>query len=340
MEMRFACFRLEHPEPSVMAVPLKIFIAGGTGFIGGHLIKAFRARGHEVYGLARDRVRGKVLEALGCEPIIGNLLTSGPWERAIERLDIAIGCTLPGKRGQQPSPTQIPDLLKSHTDACSNLIRAAHEGKLRGVILTFGVLSYGDHGEEWVDEDTPFEPCGYDRFIGPARQPLAHLAESLRLRTTFMVPGWVYGNGSWFKENLLPAIHAGQARIVGSGDNFMSFVHPADMAEAYLLAAEQHGYAPSPDERPKTQLMNLVDDAPIRQKEWLAHVCQVLGKPIPASISVEEGAAQAGELWAESMTCSVRAKNERAKAALGWKLQYPTVKEGLPAAIRAIESER
>jgi nucleoside-diphosphate-sugar epimerase len=35
-----------------MAVPLKIFIAGATGFIGHHLVKAFQAHGHEVYGLA------------------------------------------------------------------------------------------------------------------------------------------------------------------------------------------------------------------------------------------------------------------------------------------------
>jgi nucleoside-diphosphate-sugar epimerase len=47
-----------------MGVPLKIFIAGATGFIGRHLIKAFQAQGHEVYGLARDSRRGKSLENL------------------------------------------------------------------------------------------------------------------------------------------------------------------------------------------------------------------------------------------------------------------------------------
>src|SRR2546430_259699 len=163
-----------------MAVPLKIFIAGATGFIGRHLAKAFQARGHKVYGLARDRMRGKVLEELGCTSIIGNLLTNGPWERAIEKFDVAIGCTMPGRRGQPPTMTQVPDLLKSHTDACSHLILATHEGMLKGVILTFGILSYGNHGEEWVDEDTSREPIGYGRFSGPAVHHLAHLAESKR----------------------------------------------------------------------------------------------------------------------------------------------------------------
>jgi len=323
-----------------MAVPLKIFIAGGAGFIGRHLVKAFLARGHKVYGLAKDRMRGKVLERLGGTPIIGNLLTNGPWERAIEKFDVAIGCAMPGRRGQPPTMQQVPDLLKSHTDACSNLILAVHEGMLKGLILTLSVLSYGDHGEEWVDEDTPREPIGYGRFMGPAVHALAHLAESKSVKAKFMFPGWAYGNGSWFKDMLLPAFEQGQARVVGSGENYMSFVHVEDLAEAYVLAAEEIGYSPPPEERPVPQMFNLVDDQPTTQKEWLSMVARALAKPIPPSISVEESARQAGELWTESVTCSVRAKNERAKSTLGWVLTYPTVRDGVPVTIDAIRKER
>src|SRR3989449_11229377 len=77
-----------------------------------------------------------------------------------------------------------------------------------------GVLSYGDHREEWVDEDTPREPIGYGRFSGPAVHKLAHLAESKRVKATFMFPGWAYGNGSWFKDMLLPAFEQGDRKSV------------------------------------------------------------------------------------------------------------------------------
>jgi len=87
------------------------------------------------------------------------------------------------------------------------------------------------------------------------------------------------------------------------------------------------------------QMFNLVDDQPITQKEWLSVVARALAKPIPPSISVES-AKQADELWTESVTCSVRAKNERAKSMLGWTLKYPTVRDGVPAAIDAIRKER
>jgi len=211
---------------------------------------------------------------------------------------------------------------------------------LKGVILTFGILSYGNHGEEWVDEDTSREPIGYGRFSGPAVHQLAHLAESKGVTAKFMFPGWAYGSGSWFKDMLLPAFEQGQARAVGSGENYMSFVHVEDLAEAYVLAAEEIGYSPPPEERPVAQMFNLVDDQPVTQKEWLSVVARALAKPIPPSISVEESAKQAGELWTESVTCSVRVKNDRAKSTLGWMLKYPTVRVGVPAAIDAIRKER
>ncbi len=321
-----------------MAVPLKIFIAGATGFIGRHLIKAFQAQGHEVYGLARDSARAKIIEDLGCAPIIGNLLTNGPWERAIENFDVAIGCTKPGKRGQTPTLAQVPELLKSHTDACAHLIHAVHDAKLRGLILTFSALAYGDHGEEWVSEETEFQPIGYARFTGPARASLAHLAESRRIVATFLMPGWVYGNGSWFKEQLLPSVMEGQAKIVGTGENFMSFIHAEDLAQAYVLAAEKIGYAPPADERPRTQILNLVDDEPTMQKDWLAKVAGAVGKSVPGTVSLEESAKTAGPLWTESITCSTRVKNQLAKDTLGWKPQFPTVTEGLPPAVTAVSS--
>jgi len=234
---------------------------------------------------------------------------------------------------------QVPDLLKSHTDACSNLILGTHAGKIKGLILTFGVLGYGNHGEDWVDEDTPFEPVGFGRFISAPRHQLAHLTESKQVAATFFIPGWVYGNGSWFKERLLPALEQDQSRLVGSGENYVSLVHAEDLAEAYVLTAEQLGYTPPAEERPVTRMLNLVDDQPVTQKEWLSVVARALGKPVPGSITVEECAKQ-DALWAESATGSARVKNERAKASLGWTLKYPTIKEGVPAALDAIRKER
>src|SRR5439155_24176073 len=103
----------------------------------------------------------------------------------------------------------------------------------------------------------------------------------------------------------LPVIKKCKSRVFGSSENYMSFVHVEDLAEAYVLAVEEIGYSPPPEERPVPQMFNLVDDQPTTQKEWLSVVARALAKPTPPSISVAESVQQAGELWTESVTCSL-----------------------------------
>ena len=45
-----------------------------------------------------------------------------------------------------------------------------------------------------------------------------------------------------------------------------------------------------------------------------------------------------GSVLCEAMTMNQKVKNTKAKAELGWKLTYPTYREGIPAAITAIEA--
>ena len=85
--------------------------------------------------------------------------------------------------------------------------------------------------------------------------------------------------------------------------------------------------------------VNIVDDEPVKQKDFMAVVAEAAGKPVPSTISREDSAKQGGELFTESFCCSGRVKNEKAKTALGWTLRYPTIKEGVPAAIEAIRKE-
>jgi len=54
--------------------PRKIFVAGGTGYIGRRLIQALISRGHEIRALARPDSVSKLPP--GCIPVIGNALES------------------------------------------------------------------------------------------------------------------------------------------------------------------------------------------------------------------------------------------------------------------------
>ncbi len=50
-----------------------ILVTGASGFVGGHVVRAFRAGGRDVRCLVRDRTKAQRLETLGCEVAEGDL---------------------------------------------------------------------------------------------------------------------------------------------------------------------------------------------------------------------------------------------------------------------------
>src|ERR1700755_1287725 len=56
---------------------MKVFVTGGTGFIGGAVVRQLRARGDDVVALVRNPAKGAPLEALGCTLVAGDLGENG-----------------------------------------------------------------------------------------------------------------------------------------------------------------------------------------------------------------------------------------------------------------------
>ena len=54
---------------------MKVFVTGGSGFVGGHLIEALRREGHEVRALARSAASERAVRLRGAVPVRGDLET-------------------------------------------------------------------------------------------------------------------------------------------------------------------------------------------------------------------------------------------------------------------------
>ena len=69
---------------------MKIFLTGGTGFIGGHVTRNLRERGDDVVALVRSPEKGRALADLGCELVRGTLSDGDAIKAGIEGCDAVI----------------------------------------------------------------------------------------------------------------------------------------------------------------------------------------------------------------------------------------------------------
>jgi nucleoside-diphosphate-sugar epimerase len=160
---------------------------------------------------------------------------------------------------------------------------------------------------------------------------VAHHVGALRdkhgLDVVLVALGLVYGPGGLFARTLWN----GRTRVVGWGGNYLSCVHVDDAARAVAAALERGAAG--------TNYL-AVDDEPVTQRALIDAVAEAAGRPRPRSSSLSRAGARVGFPLARSLTASVRARNARAKAELGWAPRFPTVREGVWPVAAALARDR
>src|SRR3712207_9168287 len=109
---------------------MRVFITGGTGYVGRAVTSAFVNAGHEVVGLARTGERAEALKALGARPVVGGL------EDPSAYVGTAAGCDAVVHLAQSQGPG------RETTDAAAvrALLDAARRGGRAGVFVYTFVL--------------------------------------------------------------------------------------------------------------------------------------------------------------------------------------------------------
>jgi nucleoside-diphosphate-sugar epimerase len=177
-------------------------------------------------------------------------------------------------------------------------------------------FAWGDHGASWIDEATPQRPAPLGAGDADVARQLLSLRREHGLDVVLVALGLVYGPGGPLEHELWN----GGARVVGWGGNYLSCVHVDDAARAIAAALERGGAG-------TTYLA--VDDEPVTQRALVDVVADAAGRPRPGSSSVGVAGARVGFPLARSLSASVRVRNARAKAELGWAPRFPTVREGV-----------
>lgn len=261
----------------------------GYGFIGKAFADAIRTAGHRVSATARTPEKRQELEAQGILAV--DPQDEGALSDALVAADGLLITPAPDDNGC-PAFAAIGDLPL--------------DGKWIGYLSTTGV--YGDRDGGWAFEDDVTTPSSTEG----RRRVLAEQQWLSRGANLFRLPG-LYGPG----RNVIDKLRDGTARRVHKPGHVFSRLHHDDCATALLASFE----------RRTRNIFNLCDDEPASSEDVLVYVAELAGLPLPPRIAWDDAALSPATR--RFYNDNKRVANARAKAVLGWRLQYPTYREGL-----------
>ncbi len=248
---------------------MRIFVTGGTGFVGSRLIPCLLDAGHEVVVLVRPPEAGRAIPGgTRVRVVVGESTQAGPWWDAVGECAAAVN--LAGYPVFGRWTPRVKGLLRaSRLDTTRNLVQAIPAGGPFTLVSASGIGVFGDAGERELDESAP---VGRD-FL--ARLATDWEGEAFRARergarvatTRFGVvlghdggalPQFVR-NARWFLNGPL-----------GSGRQWMPWIHREDVVRGilFLLAGETL-------EGP----FNFVSPQLVRQVEFAQALGRALGRP-------------------------------------------------------------
>jgi len=134
---------------------MKIFITGGTGFVGRHLVSRFIGEGHTVTVLSRSE-KGSGRLPGGTSIVLGDPTEAGAWQDSVKGQDCIIN--LAGTSLFSRWTPEAKKLIReSRISTTRNIVDAIEpsEGKDVALFSTSAVGYYGFHGDEELDGGIP-----------------------------------------------------------------------------------------------------------------------------------------------------------------------------------------
>jgi uncharacterized protein (TIGR01777 family) len=248
---------------------LRIFLTGGTGFIGTHLVAALLDRGHDCVVVSRsgtDRWHGP-----GVTVLQGNPTVPGPWQDQVAGTDVVVN--LAGARIVEPprhwTAKRKALLQSSRIETTRHLVAAIRDAPTRphALLSASAIGYYGPRGNDVVDES---QPAGTDFLARLAAdwEEAARQAEGVT-RVVLMRGGLALGPDGGVLEALLPMFKLGLGGPWGSGEQWWSWIHVADQVGIVLHAMQSEVAGP----------LNLTAPNPVTVNAFAKALGSALGRP-------------------------------------------------------------
>jgi len=286
---------------------MNITISGASGLVGRHLMRVLGNAGHKLHVLSRHAgtnlpsgVKLTVWDANSLPPLASLENADAVIHLAGE--PVAQRWTAATRRRIRDSRVGSTERL---VEALSRLPRAPAV-----LVCASAVGYYGSRGDEILAESSP-AGSGFLPEVCVAWEQAAQAASRLGSRVTLIRIGVVLDSRGGALGRLLAPFRAGVGGRLGSGRQWMSWIHVGDLVELFRFAIEV----------PLPGAVNGVAPFPVSNKEFTQEVARALKRP--ALLPVPEFVLKAllGDM-AEILLASQRVSPRAAESA-GFRFRFP-----------------
>ena len=219
---------------------MRVFVTGGTGFIGGHVVRKLRSRGDEVRALVRSPDRGSGLAALGCELAIGTLSDESVIRSGIEGCDAVIHGAAIYEVGIPADRREA--MHEANVVGTERVLGATLKASIPKVVYVSTIAAFGNTHGKVVDETYRHPGTGFTSYYEQTKYEAHQVAKRLiedGLGAVIVQPGGVYGPDDHSQlGNLISQYVAGRLPLIPFPDFGMTVVHVEDVADGILLGLD------------------------------------------------------------------------------------------------------
>ncbi len=298
-----------------------VFLTGGSGFLGGHLLRELRAAGCEVRALSRRAESDAALSAAGAVPVRADLADAASLQRALAGCEAVFHAAADTSVWRPHAAAQ----MAANVDGTANLLRAAESAGVRAFVHTSSVSAFSHLVSETLTESVPQR--GGESWITYERSKYLgeQAVRSAALPWIVFNPSQILGPGDRHNWSRLIAL-VDREKLPGIPPGSGAFADVREIAAAQVRAWQQQRFGQA----------YLVGGEHASIAEFVHRLGKALGRRTPARATPAwalKGYAQVLDAWSrlsgrepaitpESATLTSRAlsvDSSKAKRELGYR---------------------
>jgi nucleoside-diphosphate-sugar epimerase len=215
---------------------VRVLVTGATGFTGGHLARALRARGHEVVAMVRSKEGAARMGEDGFRTVVGDLARPATLPEAVRGgFDVIYNIAALYRQAG------LADSVYHQVNATGvgQLIEAAAAAGVRRVVHCSTVGVHGDVEHPPANEDAPLRPGDVYQVSKVEGEQIAREAAARRgVELVIARPSGIYGPGDQRLLKLFRGVARRRFFFLGEGKIFYHLTYISDLVEGFRLCGE------------------------------------------------------------------------------------------------------